>query len=223
MVECPVCGRDDFVSRNGMMKHHAHAHGELYRIEVKCDYCGQVKKKEPRRIDNTNHNFCDKDCEAKWRSDRFSGEGHPAWTGPRVEVECGFCGKTKKIRPKLAEEQDRHFCDVDCSSAAHSKYMSGESSPLWKGGPQPYGRGWNDDKKEAVRERDGRKCVQCGRTEEEHLEKFGEKHTVHHVHKARDVNDPEVRNAMENLVTLCRAKDCHWRWEGIPLRPQPAD
>ena len=99
----------------------------------------------------------------------------------------------------------------------------GEDNPLWKGGTFPYGSGWNDAKKEQVRERDGRECQCCGRAEEEHIELYGRKHSVHHIQKARDFDDPEQRNHPDNLITLCESKECHKRWEQMsPLRPQVA-
>lgn len=104
--------------------------------------------------------------------------------------------------------------------------LTGEDHPLWKGGTFPYGSGWTDTKKEQVRERDGRECQHCGRGEEEHMELTGMKHSVHHIQKARAVDDPSQRNSMENLVTLCRIapqngdKPCHDMWEEMsPLRP----
>jgi len=91
--------------------------------------------------------------------------------------------------------------------------LTGPKNPNWKGGRVPYGPGWNKRKKRQVRERDGHKCVDCGMIQAEHKDKYGEKLHVHHLRKARDVDDPEERNAPENLVTLCRG--CHPRWESI--------
>lgn len=99
--------------------------------------------------------------------------------------------------------------------------LSGEDHPDWAGGRVPYGPGWNDSKKELVRERDGRVCQDpaCGRTEDEHIAKFGIKHHVHHIVKARDFDDSGMRNHPDNLITLCAGK-CHAKWEKLsPLRP----
>ena len=103
---------------------------------------------------------------------------------------------------------------------------SGEEHPRWTGGTFPYGPGWNDEKKEQVRERDGRKCQHCGRDEERHLELAGKKHSVHHIQKARHFDNPDHRNHLDNLVTLCSIAPkggdiaCHDVWEGMsPLRP----
>lgn len=93
---------------------------------------------------------------------------------------------------------------------------AGENHPLWKGGHSVvYGPGWNDSKKHAVRKRDNFTCQDpgCSVTQEENLKKHGQKLDVHHLRKAQDIDDPEQRNAMGNLITLCRA--CHRRWEKI--------
>jgi uncharacterized protein YjcR len=92
---------------------------------------------------------------------------------------------------------------------------SGKDHPLFDGGVVEYGPGWNDRKKRQVRERDNHTCQDpnCSVSQSEHLNQRGEKLHVHHLRKARDVDDAELRNAAENLITLCR--DCHQRWEKI--------
>ncbi len=55
--------------------------------------------------------------------------------------------------------------------------------------------------REAVLERDGRKCVKCGTTEAEHLKKWGRPITIDHKNKDRS------ENTMGNLQTLCLT--CH--------------
>lgn len=92
---------------------------------------------------------------------------------------------------------------------------TGPEHPRWNGGSPPYGPGWNNSKKRAVRERDDHNCQDpgCSVTQSEHLDEYDEKLHVHHLRKARDVDDPELRNAKENLITLCR--DCHQKWEKI--------
>jgi transposase-like protein/5-methylcytosine-specific restriction endonuclease McrA len=135
-----------------------------------------------------------------------------------VEVECDWCGQSLTRQPNQAERYDRNFCDMRCF-AEFRRNWTGSDNPLFEGGVFPYGEGWTRQKREVVRERDNRECQHCGRTEEEHLRKFGTKHVVHHVVPARMVDDPGERNAMANLITLCRG-DCHHTWEkSAPGRP----
>lgn len=93
--------------------------------------------------------------------------------------------------------------------------LEGEDHPFWKGGTKPYGPGWNQSKKQAVRERDNHTCQEpnCSVTQDEHLSENGQKLHVHHLQKARDIDDPQERNAKENLITLCL--ECHRRWEKV--------
>jgi uncharacterized protein YjcR len=103
------------------------------------------------------------------------------------------------------------------------QHPEGEHHPNWNGGSQPYGPGWNASKRRTVRERDGHTCQDpaCSVTQDDHLAQYDEKLHVHHLIKARDLDDPEERNAAENLITLCR--DCHQRWERMAeagIRPQ---
>lgn len=136
--------------------------------------------------------------------------------GATVEVECTTCGTVIKRKKSRVDSVDEVFCSHECRGIAHR----GEGSPVWLGGRQNYGPGWNDTKKRKVRIRDQARCQQCGRTEPEHLREHGRKHTVHHIQKARDFDDPEERNAMDNLITLCCTKECHSKWEKMaPLRP----
>lgn len=92
---------------------------------------------------------------------------------------------------------------------------TGSEHPNWEGGRIPYGSGWNDKKRQTVRDRDGYTCQdpQCSVNQQEHLDKYGEKLHVHHLRKARNIDDPNKRNAKQNLITLCR--DCHKQWEKI--------
>jgi len=97
----------------------------------------------------------------------------------------------------------------------HNGKVSGEDHWFYSGGKIRYGSGWNETKKQNVRRRDQYTCQdpRCSVTQSEHINKYGKKLHVHHLRKARRVDDPEDRNAKENLITLCR--DCHKRWEKV--------
>lgn len=187
------------------------------RVTEQCDQCGGEYLVAEGRSESSR--FCTQDCYGEWLSENRSGEDHPMWD--QVEMTCGYCDEKFQVPASRAE--DARFCGHDCVAQWVSENLSGENHPNWNGGTFPYGPGWNDAKKEQVRERDGRCCRECGRTEEEHVEKFGSKHAVHHIQRARSFDDPEERNAPENLITLCRWT-CHSKWERMsPLRPQVGD
>ncbi len=64
------------------------------------------------------------------------------------------------------------------------------------------------DTRSNVLKRDGYKCVVCGMSDEEHLQKWGKPITVDHIDKN------EKNNAMVNLQTLCLT--CHGKKDIIP-------
>lgn len=76
-----------------------------------------------------------------------------------------------------------------------------------------YGPGWNESKRQRVRERDSNTCQHegCEIDGAEHREKHGEQLHVHHLVHANDFEQPERRNDLRNLVTLCRHH--HRTWE----------
>lgn len=97
--------------------------------------------------------------------------------------------------------------------------IDGQNNPNWNGGRFPYGPGWNGTKRRKVRQRDGFECVRCGMSQSEHKTEYGQKLHVHHLKKARDIDDPEERNAVDNLITLCRG--CHSEYEQFASVLQP--
>jgi len=131
---------------------------------------------------------------------------------------CGCSRKTVTFWLNEHEIEGRHTTPT------------GNDHPSWNGGPKPYGNGWNGAKRRTVRRRDNHTCQdpRCTVTQADHLDEYGEKLHVHHLRKARDVDDAAERNAKENLITLCRG--CHRRWEKIAdaglvpqISPEPAD
>lgn len=79
------------------------------------------------------------------------------------------------------------------------KKRRGENSGTWKGGKsfEKYGQEFTFDLKELVRDRDERKCSECGITEEEIQESL----VVHHI------DNNKKNNNVINLISVCRI--CH--------------
>jgi DEAD/DEAH box helicase domain-containing protein len=75
----------------------------------------------------------------------------------------------------------------------------------WTNDPNNYGPGWNR-LREAVRRRDGYRCLICGAEEY-----AGRQHDVHHKVPFRSFNSVAEANRLENLITLCPA--CHRKAE----------
>jgi hypothetical protein len=132
-------------------------------------------------------------------------------------VECENCGKQfQRIRSQVCKFEHQ-FCNQACyfewaRSGGLRKYS--ETFDF------DYGPNWNHQKR-AARARDNYRCKSCGISESEHKTKFGQRLEVHHIKKARKFDDYKKRNDLSNLLTLCR--QCHVKWEHLPVRPQLAD
>jgi predicted DNA-binding protein YlxM (UPF0122 family) len=85
------------------------------------------------------------------------------------------------------------------------KFMSLEKNPNWRGGKsyEPYGLEFSNELKERIRIRDGYRCQECFRHQDELYSKSGIKYklNIHHI----DFN--KLNNQKDNLISLC--KSCH--------------
>jgi len=77
--------------------------------------------------------------------------------------------------------------------------MTGSNNPMWIDGTAAavYGPDWTEELKESIRERDGKVCQKCGKSQEEN----GRQLDVHHIDKDKHNQDPS------NLTSLCLS--CH--------------
>jgi len=191
---------------------HGHHRGNsrpTNRATLTCEHCGDEYEVPQSKAEGSR--FCSREClDASMR-----GKERKKW----ATLTCEQCGCKYKMIQSQAEES--RFCSRECMDRWRSE-RTGEEHPLWKGGRFPYGEGWTEAKKRRVRIRDQARCQDCGMTMPEHLDKYGRDLSVHHIQPARTLDDPENRNAADNLVTLCTS--CHKEWEQMaPLRPLTAD
>lgn len=146
----------------------------------------------------------------RWGAHRFvpSGKEAPNWKGGQVVCVCEYCGKFFE-RPKsaLKEEYTMVTCSKECHNNLVGRRFSGANHPNWKGGKDCY-RGVNWPKvANAVRARDGNKCVLCGLTDYENINLYGGSLNVHHKQPYRITHD----SSDENLISLCTK--CHMNME----------
>jgi 5-methylcytosine-specific restriction endonuclease McrA len=194
-----------------MRIHHSRAHDEKLtpdKVEISCETCGDVFEVYPYREESAR--FCSTVCNANGRE--------RSKRGGTVTCTCDWCGDEFERYKSKSTRRNGDFCNHECYGKWRAENVVGENHPQWKHGNRDYGKGWNEKKRREVRERDGYKCRACGMSQEKHREICGAALAVHHIRPARLFDNPEKRNAEDNLVTLCRS--CHHRWEGIPLRPQ---
>ncbi|ELY68839.1 homing endonuclease associated repeat-containing protein [Natrinema versiforme] len=189
-------------------------HGE--KESVPCDHCGSPVERTQGQLERLDHVFCDGECMGKWESEQYSGEGNPRYV--KYEKDCVNCGEPVLRAPWIHRASERTFCDSQCQGewVRETGFMSGENSPLWKGGGgREYGADWIYIRKDIL-ERDDYQCLACGLTEDEHQEEFGTSLNVHHRNPVRNYEEPEDAHDPENLVTLCRS--CHSTWERLPVQ-----
>jgi len=106
-----------------------------------------------------------------------------------------------------ARADERRTCSYECVGELHKQNQSGEDSPRWKGGyHEHYGQNWKGQREKA-RQRDDYECQICGLAQDEQVEAIDQSLNVHHIKRFGAVDDPQVANQLENLVTLC--KWCH--------------
>lgn len=133
---------------------------------------------------------------------------------------CKQCGKEFEVIPSTIEKGNGIFCSRKCSGIA----KLGKNNPNWQGGIsfEPYCYKFNTEFKEYIRDKFGRVCFLCPKTEEEN----GRKLDVHHVNYdkncgcAKTEEDRKADDATCQFVPLCRScntKVNHNRkkWEAI--------
>lgn len=242
---CPECGRE-FSSEHGVRIHYGSAHDGSLRPSIECQWCGDEFDVQEHRLGRAK--YCSKECHS---AHKRGGEKPSADTlrrlhwGEQLPVlkmagvlgysrsaierwmdDYGIERRGRSEAEKLKWQQMTPEERAQQVAAAHEAVGQAVENGDWHlqtGNPERegYGEGWTEEKKERVREMYDRTCQGCGDPEEEHVREYGRRLDVHHIIPAGYFDDPERRNAVENLVPLCYP--CHVKWEGIPLRPELAD
>ena len=141
---------------------------------------------------------------------------------------CNECGKEKQFSQLCPSKTNKYGYAPRCKECKRIKqieYRSQHIEQTRKLGRdrarRPEIRAWqiayNKDmakigkflfggKREEVIKRDGEKCVECGITRLNHIEKFGKDLNVHHK-DGNGINSKNKNNTFSNLETLCLC--CH--------------
>jgi len=167
------------------------------RPEIECENCGDDFEVTPHR--ESEARFCSYEC----RDETFQREGHPNWSGGKIETTCEVCGDKALSTPAVAWRT--RFCSRRC----HAKWRSGK-----KGTDSPANRGHGTSMLyEAVRDRISEqswKTVREKKSEEScRLCDSKDRLHLHHIIPilAGGTNEDW------NLMTVCG--DCHGRVESI--------
>lgn len=159
------------------------------KILAACDDCGKV-----RVIAKQDYSSLCKSCVKK-------GEKTSNWKGGPVKRICETCGNEFEVFICRIKEGKGRFCSIKCFSEWQSKHYRGENSPRWLGGISfaPYCEKFDFAFKEYIREKFGRVCFLCQKTEAKNRRKLD----VHHVNYDKEClcND----NLTCQFVPLCRS------------------
>jgi len=184
--------------------------------EIVCLQCG---KKKTVRYGDINAKFCSTKCHGEWKVENACGENNPHWK-PGRKVICLECEQEFRVK---ASDINAKFCSIKCHGKWRSKNISDETRqkmsasiqgvPLseWKGYAveKQYCEKFNNDCRERNRDKYGRVCFICGKTEPEN----GKRLSVHHVDRNKDqgCNDHNWQ-----LIPLCVS--CHAQAHSEPIQ-----
>lgn len=218
--ECDHCGREFYCEHRNKYcseecldeavsyKGKAHPNWKGGKETTECEICGSEFEYYPSEKKGLYCSDCVKTESWRYRPD-ISGPDHPRWNGGKREVECEVCGTTVKRHPGNMTGEVI-VCGRECQSEWVSESFVGSGHPNWKGGIRvPYGRGWNETRRQAL-ERDGYECMVCSKSKEE----IGRNPDVHHIIPLRlfiesDEHEKEDGHYLENVISLCIT--CHRR------------
>lgn len=134
----------------------------------------------------------------------FKGVNHPMY-GKHCSEE------TKRKISKAHKGKD--YISKEVKQRLSAMYI-GENNPNWRGGAsfEPYCHKFNKVFKEYIRDKFGRKCFICGKTEKEN----GKKLNIHHVNYSKKcLCDEDTNCQFVPLCSKCHSKTNHNReyWE----------
>lgn len=214
--DCTHCGKDVFGNHSGRESvfcnricYDAHRVNIWKSRAVECARCGNPVIGAGVSAGTQIRKYCSHECR--------TADKKPE---PKVCISCGVLFSAIKFRKHkdsytYARVSDQKTCTRACLAEFFrmdpdrkvkiSKAFTGEKHPAWVGGSHNgsyRGAGWREIA-ESAREKAGRCCEHCGKTEHENGRKLDVNHIVpFHQHKNKsDANKPS------NLEALCRS--CH--------------
>lgn len=177
---------------------------------VVCSHCGIEYQSRSRKKDEKHYrHFCSEQCRISHKK-----------AIPKNCVRCGCLFTPVKLHTgynKMISYNAGKTCSHECHMAwirenedrkqKISEAFTGDKHPNWQGGTsRGYGsyRGpnWKQQRTKALK-RDGYKCIVCGMTNDEHMEKYGNGLHVNHIEPYHNINNYKIANRLSNLESLC--------------------
>lgn len=158
------------------------------KIKQICKQCYKVFEVYPYRIKHGGGKFCSRKCYIKSLK-------------TQVKRICMHCGKIFEVRPCEIKQGNGKFCSRKCMGKWKSKNLIGKNATNWQGGLsfEPYCLKFNEEFKEYIRNKFGRVCFLCPKTEAEN----GRKLDVHHVNYNKNCGCDNDETCQ--FVPLCRS------------------
>ena len=170
------------------------------KVKLICQTCGINISVDPCDVKYSKGKFCSLRCRSKWRSEHQRGKKSPLWKEREKRI-CQTCGAEFPIESYRIKYGGGKFCSTACMGKWQSENLKGENSFAWKGGIsfEPYCNKFNFAFKEYIRNKFGRVCFLCQKTETEN----GQRLSVHHVNYNKDCGCDDDETCQ--FVPLCRS------------------
>jgi hypothetical protein len=144
--------------------------------------------------------YCSTECE-KWGKQNLPKRNRVKRERENTtNAQCTFCGGLFNTRSINIKRGWGKYCSIICRDKHQKKLKIGEDNPAWRGGIsfEPYCPKFNNEFKERVRIFFGRKCAECGKTEEEN----GRKLSIHHINYDKQIC---CNGKIPLFIALCHA------------------
>lgn len=169
--------------------------GGISSIDRQCEHCGIIFITSQASVNSGHGRFCSRKCKGEHQSALSAASPSPK----KISCTCNICDKKFFRWPSTIKRNEKLFCSYKCWAIYRAQNVRGQNHWHWKGGSKKYPTQWAEFLREEIRERDGRKCSICGRTETENRRKLD----VHHIDYDKSNLSPD------NLISLCNS--CHPR------------
>jgi hypothetical protein len=184
--------------------------------EYKCIVCGTPFLATPSEVKLNRHKYCSKGCYLKDRVNIIVSEE------TRQKISISHMGEKNPNYRKHPSEETREKMSFNNSGEKNPLYgkkhsentrkkisealigkLSGEKNPQWRGGISfgKYCPKFNEQTRERIRNKFGRKCFLCGKNE---IENKNKKLDVHHINFSKSQG---CFGEQWNLIALCHR--CH--------------
>ena len=196
--ECEICGTLFNVPFAEIKRGRKYCSEKCYiqskykQVDVTCLNCGKEFEIPQCRLGRKK--YCSNKCKYEAKHNH-------------VERECLTCGKKIKVIGSYILKGEGKYCTKKCYGIS----QRGKGNPAWKGGITfgKYCSKFNDEFKERVRNFFGRKCMLCGKVEDDR------KLCVHHVTYDKKACCNDKIAMFIPLCTICHSKT-NWKrkaWE----------